>query len=107
MKASHIHQFVDNKIRMAYQKNRSIDDVIDDLNNRVSDPMRNLNNFRAYIAVFSRKRIGDINFLSDKVHIDGPLGATKLINLLKLRDKLQGFTDFEIKSSEKNFIENE
>jgi hypothetical protein len=107
MKASHIHQFVDNKIRMAYQKNRLIDDVIDDLNNRSSDPGRNLNNFRAYIAIFSRKRISDINFLKSKIDISGPLGATKLINLLKLRDKLLGFVEFEIKSSEKNFIENE
>lgn len=110
MKASHIHQFVDNKIRAAYQKNKSIDDVIDDLKGRISDPMRHHNNFKAYIAIISGKRLKDIELVKDKVtyeNKDSVLWVGKLIGLLKLRDKLQGFTDFEIKMSDKKILINE
>lgn len=92
MKASVIHNFIDNRIRQFYEKEKNMNDVIEMLQNHVNHPDRNKNKFKAYISIFSNKRVQDIQFLLKK---DPDIGK-KIFGLLKLRDKLNGIPDFEV-----------
>jgi len=96
MQASVVNNFIDNKIRQTLNNNLGIEGVLNMLGERVQSNDGNENCFKAYIAVFSKKRINDINIVRSKFDELSEKKKYTLLNLLKLRDKLVGIPDFEI-----------
>lgn len=96
MKSTVINNFIDNKIRIAVADNKSIDEIIELINERIdktkkSEALRE--SFKRYMIGFSRKRIDDVLFVSENFsHIP----MSKMLNLIKFRDKVSGMKEIEI-----------
>jgi len=102
MRAKVIHSYVDNKIRQAIAEKKSANEVIGVLQERVnrtvdlSEKSEKIEKYKSYLVQFSIKRIGDIKFISSKTEFNN-IPNNKLLNLVQLKDKLDGFNlDLEL-----------
>jgi hypothetical protein len=96
MRSTVIENFIDNKIRLAISEKKEIDEIVSSLNERAKNAANLENNrFRNYIDEFSRKRIDDIILVMNVAKFN-KMPNNKLLNLIRLRDKLIGNKEVEL-----------
>lgn len=92
MKARVLNNFIDNKIIVAFSEQKTIDEVIDVLKERIekTESMVKIRpEYRAYLLNFIEKRISDIQKISS-MEIFETLKTNKIIKLINLKDKING-----------------
>jgi hypothetical protein len=95
MKASVINNFIDNKIRTWIFEKKEFLEIISSLNGKIFQTNNMRSRFKDHIAKFSQKRIHDLVFIKSNKKFKH-LSQNQMFTLVRLRDKLQGFQDFDI-----------
>lgn len=95
MKASIISKYIDNKIRSWINDKKDMLEITLLLDKGIVKTEKMRHRFKEYVDKFSKKRINDILFLKSVDRFRN-FNDIKLLNLIKLKDKLEGNNDFEI-----------
>lgn len=100
MKSSVINNFIDNKIRIAISEKKTIAEIRNILLERIENTEKSTKmreGFRNHMIFFAQKRINDISFMSNKFELmtknkitDNSIPTQKLLNMIRLKDKLSG-----------------
>lgn len=88
MKSLVINKYIDTKINRELLENKDIRDIIGSLEERIEKTELMTNRYKGYIIFFAKKRICDLLFVKEKFY---KVPNSKLVTLMKLKDKLDGF----------------
>lgn len=88
MKSLVINKYIDNKIDRELLENKDLKEIIASLEERIVKTESMTNKYKGYIIFFAKKRICDLIFVKENF---SKVPNKNLVNLMKLKDKLDGF----------------
>ena len=104
MNSTTINRFVDRKLYDSFSNKKDVGEVMLFLIKNIKDKEESdmKQPFKNYMIHFMNKRVDDLIFITSKKEFEH-ISGTKIINLIKLRDKLNGLQEIELKFGESFF----
>lgn len=98
MKTSVVNDFIDRKIYDSLRENKDVGEVMLFLLKRIKDKEESdmKQPFKDYMIHFMGKRVDDLIFVTTKEEFEN-INGIKILNLIKLKDKLIGLPELDLK----------
>lgn len=104
MKTTTINNFIDRKIYNSFYEKKDVTEVMLFLIKNIKDKEESdmKQPFKDYMIHFMNKRVDDLIFVTTKEEFEN-INGMKIFNLIKLRDKLIGLPELDLKFGDSFF----
>lgn len=106
MKSTRVNEFIDRKLYDSFTNNKDISEVMIFLLKKIKEKEEsNMKQpFKNYMVYFMKKRVNDLVFIGSKDEFES-INGVKIINLIRLKDKLKGLPELDLKFGDSFFHE--